>query len=223
MSDTEMLSPEGSEPSRLSPMRKNQDVHQRTPEIKVQKSVSFADSKGKQLVDVKKFVSSSDFLLDSLGEDLNNDVLSCLQDALTNRVPLNSKWITCFKGPDPDSHNHISYVHEKKVVFEKLAIVADPSGDSQTLEGGVRVANVAYQKNVYVRATYHNWATYFEVDAIHHSHCNGSNTDLFTFKVPLKKEAAAHTRTMEFVVAYQVGGATYWDNNNFLNYRIYQI
>lgn len=76
------------------------------------------------------------------------------------------------------------------------------------------VQNYAYQKNVVVRYTEDDWATYTDVPMSYVS-SNGNNTELWTVDLSLNSSDA---KGFEYCVYYQVNGQTYWANNFGQNY-----
>ena len=93
------------------------------------------------------------------------------------------------------------------------------STDSK-LSGTVMVANLAYHKNIFVRWTVNNWATYQDTVASHDDSSEGFSHDWFTFTIDsdsVCKDTDGGV-CVELAVAYQVNGMEFWDNNVQQNY-----
>lgn len=201
---------------------KNSSSYQQS-EDKTIKSVSFADSVGQKLVDVRNFVPSSEnLLLHSSNESFGS--LTFSPNPLYFRDYSNDyKWISYFKDLDPSVAIYYKELEQKKLVLERLTIIESEMSSPQELYALIRVANVAFTKYVFIRGSYQNWTTYFEIPCKFEAHCEMTNTDLFIGNFPLKHGSNTISRVMEFAVGYTVNGETYWDNNKGCNYRIYQI
>jgi protein phosphatase 1 regulatory subunit 3A/B/C/D/E len=106
-----------------------------------------------------------------------------------------------------------------------------------TVSGTVRVANIAYDKHVEVRWTVDSWSTdglgtYRETAGYMPGSSDGG-TDRFAFLIcppPAAIESlhrqmqtsssSASAPRLEFVISYDAGGVTYWDNNDGRNYGV---
>lgn len=74
--------------------------------------------------------------------------------------------------------------------------------------------NYAYEKNVQVRYTQDNWATYTDVPLSYNS-TNSDGSELWTVNLNLDDRG---TSNFQYCVYYQVNGQTYWANNFGQNY-----
>ncbi|KAF0988829.1 hypothetical protein HZS_6930 [Henneguya salminicola] len=219
------LSLKSNEERAYKSLLKSTNVDQPCFEDKCLKTVSFADSKGQQLVDVKKFVPSSDNLLLSDSADSFNKIKTPSNGFDTfNHLHNDFKWITYFHNLDPTIKSYYEELAVKKVILESLSIFEPEVGGPQYLLGLIRVSNLAYKKNVFIRGSYQNWITQFEIMADFYAHCEETNTDLFQFKFQLLRDPSKIcSKTLEFALGFTVNNCTYWDNNKGSNYRIYQI
>ena len=86
--------------------------------------------------------------------------------------------------------------------------------DGPCLRGYVRVTNIDYHKKVQVRWTADAWHSHQDVECTYSHAFQDSNTDCFTFKLPISGEQ------LELALQYTVNGQTYWDNNGGRNYKI---
>ncbi|XP_032526127.1 protein phosphatase 1 regulatory subunit 3C [Danaus plexippus] len=89
------------------------------------------------------------------------------------------------------------------------------------VDGTVKVKNLDFNKEVFVRATLDGWSshedTYCEFVESGPANQNGvSSYDTFGFRLQLP----IHSRRLDFCVCYRCQGSEYWDNNNGSNYTI---
>ena len=99
---------------------------------------------------------------------------------------------------------------DQRVSREKVLLEFCTHGHNDLLSGFIRVANISYHKNVFVRFSYDGWSSYDDVKASHCFSYTEYNTDKFSFEIPLRKSFG----TLEFVIGYEADGCgTYWDNN----------
>ena len=108
-----------------------------------------------------------------------------------------------------------------KVALENC-VACNDRGDWLTVSGVVRVANVAFDKQLTILYSVDGWtSTGREVEASYLPGSNDGATDRFAFVLepPPSLTAVAGTR-LEFAVAYTAGGQTYWDNNAGANYGV---
>ncbi len=95
------------------------------------------------------------------------------------------------------------------------------SNDSK-LSGTVMVANLAYHKNIFIRWTDNNWASYQDTMASYDDSSEGFSHDWFKFTIDsdsVCKDTDGGV-CVELAVAYQVNGMEFWDNNEEKNYTI---
>ena len=89
------------------------------------------------------------------------------------------------------------------------------------LSGTVTVVNLAYHKNVFVRWTADNWASYQDQVASYDHSSDGYSHDWFVFYIdsPLLRQEGGVC--VELAVAYQVDGQEFWDNNQQQNFELF--
>ena len=88
------------------------------------------------------------------------------------------------------------------------------------LSGTVVVANLAYHKNVFVRWTADNWATYQDQVASYDHTSDGYSHDWFVFSTDSLLLHQEGEVCVELAVAYQVNGQEFWDNNQQQNFEL---
>ena len=82
-----------------------------------------------------------------------------------------------------------------------------------TLSGYISVANVGYEKTVFMRATKDTWETYEDFEAEWLCSADGGQRDRVAFTLPLEEDIS----TVEFAIGFLVHGQKYWDNNDVLH------
>ncbi|XP_078690111.1 glycogen-binding subunit 76A-like [Branchiostoma floridae x Branchiostoma belcheri] len=175
------------------------------------KSVHFADSLGLDLVDVK-------IILDyDTPPVIPKQVLSALNTSKQRSPEYNDAFPgqrflgSCFRplGNDPD---FLGRVWDQALCLE-TAVVA-----GMTVLCSVRVRNLDYHKNVYVRFSFDGWKTCEELEASYvYGSCDGT-TDKFSFTMTAPPGDFPVGSKIEFAIRYEIPGNTFWDNNKGKNY-----
>jgi hypothetical protein len=97
------------------------------------------------------------------------------------------------------------------------------SNSDSSLIGSIIVANIAFEKSVFVRYTLDNWKTTSET-AAEYAHTRADDGpgshDQFRFGIDLSGRTNLHNETLLLCARYNVSGHEYWDNNNGHNYRV---
>ncbi|KAF4578433.1 hypothetical protein EYR36_000240 [Pleurotus pulmonarius] len=107
----------------------------------------------------------------------------------------------------------INTVHD--VALEELKL----SSDMTSIEGRVRLKNIAYHKQLAVRFTFDAWQTTSEVFGKYSEPIN-KNFDRFTFSIRLNDLLARiDGKTLLLALRYTVDGQEIWDNNSCQNYQ----
>ncbi|KAM9342572.1 protein phosphatase 1 regulatory subunit 3A [Pholidichthys leucotaenia] len=173
------------------------------------KRVSFADTTGGDLVDVKEFVQ-----FDSEEED----GAKWEEEEAKYRKPVGEP--TCQVHPEfyaPAAGALLRAVRSNKVEVEQLSAVED---EPLAFSGVIRVLNISFQKAVYIRSTMDNWATYFDHPAEYVQGSHDGETDQFSFKLAFAPPYITHGSRIEFVVRYETPEGDYWANNSSQNYVV---
>lgn len=107
--------------------------------------------------------------------------------------------------------------------------------ERSVLAGAVLVQNIAYEKLVQVKFTFNHWRDIHYVTAAYKESLN-SQIDEFEFRIDLHsykyllydrgilvpgRQPSECPLTMEFCCRYDVGGATYYDNNHYMDYTVH--
>lgn len=191
-------------------------VHSKTEK---KKRVSFADDKGLSLVDIRLISESPES-----NPTWADDFLSMLTCGVKPNVTLEKKWKPTFDHPPFDS-KVLSRRTEKDMVALENAVLQDDNED--LLTGLIKVKNIAFEKNVFVRATFDRWVSYVDIPATFANENDeqispmeaSGGLDTFKFSVEIPPSATRY-QVVEFCVGYQCSGKEYWDNNSGINYRL---
>ncbi|XP_057686390.1 protein phosphatase 1 regulatory subunit 3A isoform X2 [Corythoichthys intestinalis] len=214
---------EGSENVRLIPRcspvprRRGASIHDETAEymrihaaLSHGKRVSFADTTGGDLVDVREFVA-----FDSDDED---DLARWDEERAkygqAEREPV------FHVHPDfvpPGGGALLETVRARKVCVEHVGPVEQ---EPLAFSGVVRVLNISFHKAVYIRSTMDNWETYFDHPAEYILGSHDGDTDKFSFKLSFAPPYVTNGSRIEFVVRYETTDGDHWDNNSHMNYVV---
>ncbi|XP_063073448.1 protein phosphatase 1 regulatory subunit 3A isoform X2 [Engraulis encrasicolus] len=173
-----------------------------SPPAFIRRKVSFADAFGLDLVYVKEFSNqtSDDKVEDLLcGLDVDEYYLSCVFTLPTSPQVL------------------AETVEERKVALESLELMPGTT----TLRGTVRVANLCFDKAVYVRTTYDSWGSHFDLLTEYVPGSSDRESDGFSFKLTLVPPLDAAGIRVEFCLRYESAVGEFWDSNNGQNYTLY--
>lgn len=173
------------------------------------KRVSFADTTGGDLVDVKEFVA---FDSDDEGHERWEE------EEAKYRKPDRTPTYTLqpeFHAPEGDAL--LRAVRANKLEVEKIEPVED---EPLAFTGLIRVLNISFQKAVYIRSTMDSWASYFDYPAEYVQGSNAGDTDQFSFKLSFAPPYNTHGSRIEFVVRYETADGDFWANNSSLNYVV---
>uniref|UniRef100_A0A3Q1JT61 CBM21 domain-containing protein n=1 Tax=Anabas testudineus TaxID=64144 RepID=A0A3Q1JT61_ANATE len=183
------------------PRKRGSSIHEETAEymrihlaLSAGKRVSFADTTGGDLVDVKEFVEA--------------------KYRKPERVPtyhVHPEFSTAAGGV------LLQAVHANKVEVEQLSPVEN---EPLAFCGVVRVLNISFHKAVYIRSTMDNWATYFDHPAEYVQGSHDGGTDQFSFKLSFAPPYITHGSRIEFVVRYETSDGDFWANNSSMNYVV---
>ncbi|KAK3728914.1 hypothetical protein QZH41_005425 [Actinostola sp. cb2023] len=204
------------------------------------RSVTFADLVGERLEYVKTITPNSSFEnLTSLcsqsphhfaqSTDLNNNSSCCSKaqgligehkKPTIKDASRSIKFLSCCL-PQPIYRRDFDMRFEKNGVC--LENVFELSCSTNGLVGIIRVKNVAYEKDVFVRYTLNRWRDKQEEKAEFIYQCSDGTADKFVFRLAIRPKSPGQEVTghglLEFAVGYQVNYAVYWDNNNGFNYK----
>lgn len=199
------------------PRKRGASIHDETAEymrihlaLSAGKRVSFADTTGGELVDVKEFVA--------FDSDDEEDSARWEEEEAKYRKPGREPTYSVL--PEfhaPAESALVQAVRTNKVEVEQMSPVED---EPLAFCGVVRVFNVSFHKAVYIRSTMDNWATYFDHPAEYVQGSHDGDTDQFSFKLSFAPPYTTHGSRIEFVVRYETSEGDFWANNSSMNYVV---
>jgi len=177
------------------------------------KEVRFADALGLDLESVKHIMNTSEppIVPASAVKHL------MLRSESADFMPYRRRLLhACFSQPGM-SRNFAERVLERRVLLETCLVAPT------AIDGVVRVANIAYEKHVFVRYTMNGWLTFTDVLASYVHGSSNSSTDQFRFSIALPNNFGIVGSAVEFSIKYEAGGTgdcVFWDSNYGANYRV---
>lgn len=183
-----------------------------TSPTKLKKKVVFADDKGMPLSHVRVMTEPS-----NVPPIWTNRFLAQVTQGI-NAEPLATEepWEIKFTQPASDYVEFRKRLDTCKVSLENVIV----KENEDCIIGTIKVSNVSFHKEVFVRWTADCWATHEDVFGKFVN--NGSSSaayvlfDTFSFKLNLPPKC----KRIEFCVCFRCEGQEYWDNNNGQNYVI---
>ena len=177
------------------------------------KEVRFADALGLDLESVKHIMNASEPPI--VPASAKSHLM--LRSESADFTPYRRRLLhTCFSQPGM-SQNFAARVLERRVSLETCLVT------NSSIDGVVRVANIAYEKHVCVRYTLNGWLAFTDVNASYvHGSSNGS-TDQFRFSIALPNTFGVLSNAVEFSVRFEAGSGgsnIFWDSNFGANYRV---
>lgn len=174
------------------------------------KRVSFADTTGGDLIDVKEFAA-----YDSEDEE---ESARWEEEEAKYRKPQREPTYAVrpeFQAPEGDAL--LRAVRAGKLEVEQVSAL---ESEPLAFTGVVRVLNVSFHKAVYIRSTMDSWASYFDHPAEYVQGSHDGDTDQFSFKLSFAPPYITHGSRIEFVVRYETSDGDYWANNSSMNYAV---
>lgn len=84
--------------------------------------------------------------------------------------------------------------------------------------GTICVANLDFNKNVFVRYTFDSWQSSKDATGVYLSGTSTGKTDTFSFEIPISGDGDG--LNVELCVCFETRDCSFWDNNNGQNYKI---
>ncbi|CAG9789781.1 unnamed protein product [Diatraea saccharalis] len=185
----------------------------RMPTEKKKKKVVFADDRGLALEQVKVMTEPSNVP--------PYWALKVIASPPLERKPpppaVVDIWEMRFVQPASDYVEFRRRITEECVSLENVIVKQDECA----VDGTVKVKNLDFSKEVFVRSTSDGWRTSEDtycafVESGPLNKCGISLYDTFGFRLQLP----VHSRRMDFCVGYRCKGDEHWDNNRGMNYTI---
>jgi len=180
---------------------------------KSRKKVAFADDRGLQLTTVRFMTEPSD-----VPPKINPAVIRALlgdQWAEEEEAKAGATWIINFKQPASEYIAFRQKLDSSFVSVENVLV----KNDQCRLVGTVKVKNVSFEKEVFIRLTENEWKSYFDRPCKYLANRCGDAYDTFQFDFEIPKDDASHQR-IEFCVCFKAGSQEYWDSSDGKNYEI---
>ncbi|KAL1130216.1 hypothetical protein AAG570_013154 [Ranatra chinensis] len=195
------------QPSRPCIVLTQNENHQ----ARAKKKVVFADDRGLSLTQVRMMTEPS-----NQPPSWSAQFISALtEEDDSDNGP--DPWRMEFSQPASDYIEFKRRLDHESVSLENVFIK-----DSEAVAiGTVKVRNLAYHKEVTVRATYDGWKSFADFPCSFVDNGLGSNSvtvlyDTFSFRIQL----ADVPDRVEFCVRYKSDGKVFWDNNGGRNYAL---
>ncbi|XP_057879132.1 protein phosphatase 1 regulatory subunit 3A [Melospiza georgiana] len=170
----------------------------------ISRKVSFADAFGFDLVSVKEF---------DIWEFPNTGQESYVEDEV---FPQDEFFFSQHFTLPASQEELLQRVREQKVVLESVVLLPGVT----CMNGIIRVLNVSFEKQVYVRMTLNNWLTYYDILAEFMPNSCGSEMDQFCFKISVVPPFQKDGVKVEFCIRYETSVGTFWANNDDKNYTL---
>lgn len=176
------------------------------------KKVVFADDKGLSLTHVRLVKERP-----TSPPRWNSQFLSLVTQGLNAEIierTTEDQWQITFSQPASNYLEFRKRLDEGKVSLENV-IVKEPDN---LLTGTVKVRNLSFHKNVFIRYSTTSWQSFTDVACTYVQSATPSSItivyDTFAFQISLPQSS----NTFEFCVAYKTENEEFWDNNNSKNY-----
>ncbi|XP_039919496.1 protein phosphatase 1 regulatory subunit 3A [Hirundo rustica] len=189
------------------PRRRNSsasDEEEADTPTNISRKVSFADAFGFDLVSVKEF---------NIWEFPNTGQENYIEDEV---FPQDEYFFSQQFTLPASQEELLQKVREQKVVLESVLLLPGVT----CMNGIIRVLNVSFEKQVYVRMTLNNWLSYYDILAEFMPNSCGSETDQFCFKISLAPPFQEDGIKVEFCIRYETSVGTFWANNDDKNYTL---
>ncbi|XP_059703107.1 protein phosphatase 1 regulatory subunit 3A [Haemorhous mexicanus] len=170
----------------------------------ISRKVSFADAFGFDLVSVKEF---------DIWEFPNTGQENYTEDEV---FPQDEYFFSQQFTLPASQEELLQKVREQKVVLESVVLLPGIT----CMNGIIRVLNVSFEKQVYVRMTLNNWLSYYDILAEFMPNSCGSETDQFCFKISLVPPFQKDGVKVEFCIRYETSVGIFWANNDDKNYTL---
>ncbi|XP_072003028.1 protein phosphatase 1 regulatory subunit 3A [Engystomops pustulosus] len=189
---------------RLSPLPKRRssvssDDGDLEPPPTVARKVSFADAFGFDLVSVKEFDT---WEIPTVTPNFVMESIKIEEFYLTPSFIL------------PPVSTIMERLNANKVTLESMDFIPG----TPSMKGIIRVLNLSFEKQVYVRMSLDCWQSHYDLLAEYvPDSCNGE-TDQFFFTISLVSPYQKEGARVDFCICYETSVGTFWDNNGGHNY-----
>uniref|UniRef100_A0A8C5MC73 CBM21 domain-containing protein n=1 Tax=Leptobrachium leishanense TaxID=445787 RepID=A0A8C5MC73_9ANUR len=169
------------------------------PPTSVARKVSFADAFGFDLVSVKEFDTWEVPVVSQMFE---------MESVKVEEFFLQPSFVL----PSADVMMENLYVN--KVLLESVDFIPG----SSCMKGIIRVLNVSFEKQIYVRMSLDGWQSYYDLLGEYVPDSCTGDTDQFFFNISLVPPYQKEGAKVEFCICYETAIGKFWDSNDGLNY-----
>ncbi|KFM67193.1 Protein phosphatase 1 regulatory subunit 3C-B, partial [Stegodyphus mimosarum] len=177
------------------------------------KRVWFADDKGLALTHVKIMSEPS-----NCPPRWTDEFLAQVTKGVKPNPTSDIEWVPQFAQPASDYLQFRDKLQRNCVSLENVII----REGEDNITGTIKVKNLAFDKEVFLRVTFDKWATSTDVPASFAPsgvEAGSSQYDTFSFILSIP-QSAVKFQSIEFCVCYRCSGKEYWDNNGGSNYKL---
>ncbi|XP_055078516.1 protein phosphatase 1 regulatory subunit 3A [Periophthalmus magnuspinnatus] len=192
------------QPRRKTSVSEEESDISEPPSLSGSRRVSFADTVGLSLVQVKEFDKWDIPQLPDFLDSTNNDE--------------DEYFISPFNFPlSLPSDEIVAKVLDQKVELESIELLPGTT----ILKGLIRVLNISFTKAVYVRTSLDNWLSHFDLLCEYIPGSSDGHSDSFSFKLTLMPPFAEQGARVDFCLRYETPNGTFWANNRNRNYVLF--
>nr|XP_054766498.1 protein phosphatase 1 regulatory subunit 3B-B-like [Lytechinus pictus] len=179
---------------------------------KEKKKVSFADAQGLSLQTVK-YMDGPSNMPPKFCIQLLDDVIQNVEANPTHPYT----YVPDFEQP---ASNYLEF--RKRLESETVCLENVMIKDNITVVGTIKVKNIAFEKSVFVRATFDEWKTHIDIPGsyVYPSQASNSYDKFDTFSFSLDMPPNHGGKSVEFCVCYTTNNLNFWDSNHGNNYKI---
>ncbi|XP_076364531.1 protein phosphatase 1 regulatory subunit 3C-B-like [Tachypleus tridentatus] len=178
------------------------------------KRVCFADDKGLALTHVRVMKETSD-----CPPSWTDQFLAQVTQSIKTEEEPENGWEVAFSQPASEYVEFRNKLEQQRVSLENVII------KNQEISGTIKVKNISFKKDVFVRITFNSWSSFEDFPANYVNNGLGDMTslyDTFSFSVSIPSVAYKY-EVIEFCVCFKCGDLEFWDNNGETNYRIITV
>lgn len=183
---------------------------------KSKKKVLFADDCGKELFTVREMLEPSD-VPPKLTSPIVRAILGIEEFASDIEARPSAQWLLDFKQPASEYMKFRERIDKNNAALENVVI----KNDMCRLSGTIKVKNISFEKEVFIRFTDNSWRSYNDRECKYLPN-KARVADIYdTFQFDIEIPCDDETREIiEFCICYRAGDREFWDNNDSENFRI---
>lgn len=200
---------------RTDEMHSSSDEDPTSPTHRHKKKVVFADTIGMKLTHVRIMSEAS-----NEPPHWSLPYLARVTQGMCAEPTAKDEWEITFVQPASDYIQFRDRLDRNKVSLENVII----KQSDELIEGTIKVSNISFEKEVFLRITWDNWKTHEDTFCKYVPSASNNHTltaayvlyDTFSFNVPIKP----NSKRIEFCVCFRCNDKEHWDNNDSKNYVI---